>query len=286
MKLARMSRCGEVSLVLASGGGFFDLGATAEATGIPLPRDMYGAMLRAGDLSELIAAALPNAAPYDMEGAAFEAVLPSPGKILCVGTNYREHLLECGMPFPSAPVLFGKFSNAFAAHGQDIAIPSIVREADYECELVIVIGKRCKGAPRERALDFVLGYTCGNDLSARDLQFVSTQWLIGKTPDGFAPAGPWIVTAGDVNPDALDISTRVNGEVRQSANTSDMIFDCAEIISYASSIMTLEPGDLIFTGTPHGVAMGYPEGERPWLERGDIVEVSIEGIGVLRNKMV
>jgi 2-keto-4-pentenoate hydratase/2-oxohepta-3-ene-1,7-dioic acid hydratase in catechol pathway len=148
-----------------------------------------------------------------------------------------------------------------------------------------VIGRRGKGIAREDALSHVFGYTCGNDLSARDLQFLTSQWLIGKTADGFAPAGPHIRQLDGVDPDNLRILLRLNGETRQQASTADMIFDCAALISYISRTITLMPGDLIFTGTPEGVIQGYPEGERRWLKDGDVVEVEIEGLPPLRNTL-
>ena len=286
MKLAQMSRDGVTRLCLFEGDHVYDLQATANAAGVSIRFDMREAINRMDDLHSLLREARPYLVPFNMDGARFENLLTPPGKILCVGANYRKHIEESKMSVPTSPVLFAKFANAFAAHRQDIEIPAVTQKADYECELVLIVGKRGKNIPRARALSHLFGYTCGNDLSARDLQTVSTQWLIGKSPDHFAPVGPYAVLAGELNPNNLNIQTRVNGELRQSANTNDMLFDCAEIIRYASAIMTLEPGDLIFTGTPHGVAMGYPEGQQPWLKPGDVIEVEIEGIGTLENRMV
>ncbi len=208
-----------------------------------------------------------------------------PEKILCVGLNYIDHRKECD-EFPEAPkepVLFSKFANALAAHGEEIPLSPAARQYDYEAELVIVIGKTAKSVSTEQAPDYIFGYTAGNDLSARDLQFKSGQWLIGKSMDKFAPIGPRLVTADELDANHLAISCKLNGETRQSANTSDMIFSPAQIVAYASSLMTLKPGDIIFTGTPAGVILGKDDPDKQWIKAGDTVEVTIEGIGTLRN---
>ncbi|MET3697790.1 2-keto-4-pentenoate hydratase/2-oxohepta-3-ene-1,7-dioic acid hydratase in catechol pathway [Bacillus oleivorans] len=213
--------------------------------------------------------------------------LPSvinPEKIICVGLNYVSHVEEAKIQdIPKTPILFSKYGNALAAHNEVIPLPKNAEKIDYEAELVVVIGKEAKNVSEEEALSYVFGYSTGNDLSARDLQFTTSQWLLGKSLDGFAPVGPYLVTADEVNPTHLHIETKVNGEVRQSSNTQYMIFNCAAIISYISKHMTLKPGDLIFTGTPEGVILGYPEEKQQWLKSGDVVEVTIEGIGKLRN---
>lgn len=217
------------------------------------------------------------------ENIVYAPCVINPEKILCVGLNYMSHGAECKMDIPTSPVLFSKFNNALAAHEQEIFLPKHAEKFDYEAELVIVIGKEAVNVSKEDALSYVFGYTNGNDLSARDLQFVSGQWLLGKTCDHFAPIGPYLVTADGVDPNNLDIKCEVNGVVRQSSNTCDMIFDCATIVSYISKYMTLKPGDIIFSGTPSGVILGYPEGEQQWLKSGDKVIVSIEKIGDLVN---
>lgn len=208
----------------------------------------------------------------------------NPEKILCVGLNYLKHGIEFKATIPSTPTLFSKFNNALAAHNQIIQLPKSAEQFDYEAELVIVIGKKASNVSKEDALSYVFGYTAGNDLSARDLQLRTGQWLLGKTCDQFAPLGPYLVTVDEVaDPNSLDISCEVNGKTRQSSNTREMIFSCADIISYASQYMTLKPGDIIFTGTPNGVIKGYPEVEQCWLKSGDKVMVSIEKIGSLVN---
>lgn len=217
----------------------------------------------------------------------YAPIVSKPEKIICVGLNYISHAKESNMQIPTSPVLFSKFANALAAHQEPIRIPRDSEKVDYEAELVIVIGKTAKDVSEADALQYVYGYSAGNDLSARDFQFRSGQWLLGKTCDQFAPIGPYLVTADEVG-DAgnLHIQCTVNGEVRQSANTKDMIFNCATIISYVSHHMTLQPGDIIYSGTPEGVILGYPEDQQKWLQPGDTVAVSIEKIGTLTNVLV
>lgn len=210
-----------------------------------------------------------------------------PGKIVCVGLNYRKHAEETNAPIPEYPILFSKFNNALAGHGEDIPLPAVSEKVDYEAELAIVMGKTAKNVGKEHALDYVFGYCNANDLSARDLQMRTPQWLLGKTCDKFLPLGPYLVTADEVgNPNGLGIRCTVNGEVRQNSNTSDMIFHCGELVSYISRHMTLEPGDVILTGTPEGVVLGYPPEKQVYLQEGDIVTVEIEKLGALTNRMV
>lgn len=211
--------------------------------------------------------------------------ITQPEKIICVGLNYLNHRDECKITVPEVPLLFSKFNNTLAAHQQTIALPKTAVKFDYEAELVIVIGKEAAKVSAEEALSYVFGYTIGNDLSARDLQFLTGQWLLGKSCDHFAPIGPYVVTADEIDPQNLDISCSVNGVVRQSANTRDMIFDCATIVSYVSNYITLKPGDIIFSGTPGGVILGYPEEQQQWLKAGDTVTVSIEKLGSLQNTL-
>ena len=221
----------------------------------------------------------------DEDNIVYAPCVTNPEKIICIGLNYLDHANESKMEIPLSPVVFSKFSNALAGNKQEILLPINAKQFDYEAELVIVIGKTAESVSRENAMSYIFGYTIGNDLSARDLQFRTGQWLLGKTCDGFAPIGPYLVTADEVNPSDLEISCRVNGELRQQGNTKNMIFDCAYIVSYLSHHMTLKPGDIIFTGTPAGVILGYPEGKRVWLKSGDEVSVSIEKIGTLINKL-
>ncbi|MFN0226304.1 fumarylacetoacetate hydrolase family protein [Paenibacillus sp. KR2-11] len=218
----------------------------------------------------------------------FGPCVTDPGKIICVGLNYRKHAEETNAAIPEYPILFNKFNNTLTGHGHDVSLAErVTSQVDYEAELAIVIGKEAKDVPIEEALNYVLGYSCANDLSARDLQLRTAQWMLGKTLDGFAPLGPYLVTADEVgNPNELAISCTVNGETRQSSSTSDMIFRCDEIVSYISQHMTLKPGDIILTGTPQGVVLGLPESERVYLRDGDTVTVEIEKLGALTNRMV
>lgn len=217
----------------------------------------------------------------------FGPCVTHPNKIICVGLNYRKHAEETNAPIPQYPILFNKFSNTLTGHGHDIALPRVTKEVDYEAELVIVIGKQAKYISKEHALEHVYGYCCVNDLSARDLQMRTPQWLLGKSCDDFSPLGPYLVTADEVgNPNDLQISTTVNGRVRQNSNTADMIFHCDEVVSYISQHMTLYPGDIILTGTPEGVVLGDPVDKRVYLKDGDIVTISIEKLGSLTNRLV
>ncbi|WP_337100575.1 fumarylacetoacetate hydrolase family protein [Paenibacillus sp. YIM B09110] len=210
-----------------------------------------------------------------------------PNKIICVGLNYRKHAEETNAAIPLYPILFNKFNNTLAGHGEDIPLPKVSSEVDYEAELVIVIGKQAKYVAKEDALSHVFGYCNANDLSARDLQLRTPQWLTGKSCDKFSPLGPYLVTADEVgNPNELSIKCIVNGEVRQGSNTSDMIFNCEEIVSYISQYMTLVPGDIILTGTPEGVVLGKPAEERVYLQPGDVVSIEIEKLGSITNTMV
>ena len=218
----------------------------------------------------------------------FGPCVTNPQKILCVGLNYARHAKETGQPLPELPVLFNKFNNALNAHDSTVRVSAIpAKNFDYEAELVIVMGRRAYNVSDTEALSYVFGYATGNDFTARDLQSRSTQWMIGKACDGFAPLGPYLVTADLVsNPGNLKIECRVNGEVRQSSNTSDLVFNCAQIVSYASKLMTLEPGDVIFTGTPEGVIAGYPKDKQVWLKPGDKITTTIEKLGELRFSLV
>lgn len=210
-----------------------------------------------------------------------------PSKIICVGLNYRKHAEETNSPYPETPILFNKFNNTLTGHLHDISIPKVTEKLDYEVELGIVIGKPAKYISREEALEHIFGYFAANDLSARDLQMRTPQWLLGKSCDDFSPVGPYLVTANEVgNPNNLKLTTKVNGELRQNSNTSDMIFHCDEIVSYISQHMTLYPGDVILTGTPEGVVLGLPEDKQVYLKPGDQVTVEIEKLGTLTNSFV
>jgi len=204
-----------------------------------------------------------------------------------LGFNYRKHVMEVKVPMPTAPVLFNKYNNSLLAHRGTIRLPTkAAKKFDYEVELQVIMGKTARDVSEADALSYVFGYATGNDFSARDLQLrdgrSGSQFMIGKTPDGFFPVGPYLVGADIVgDPQKLAIECRVNGEQRQSSNTSDMIFPVAQIIAYASSIFTLKPGDIFSTGTPEGVILGKPEAEQVWLKAGDEVACSVEKLGEL-----
>lgn len=211
--------------------------------------------------------------------------VPNPGKIVCVGLNYRKHAEETGAAIPTSPVLFSKFLNTVSATDEDVPLTDAATQYDYEVELAVVIGETAKNVSQADALNSVFGYSTANDLSARDLQTRTSQWLLGKTMDKFMPIGPYLVTTDEVpDPQKLAIRTWLNGELRQNSNTDDMIFPVAEIISYISHHFTLDPGDVIITGTPEGVILGMDE--KRWMVPGDVVEVEVEGLGRLRNRMV
>jgi len=212
------------------------------------------------------------------------APIPEPGKVFCIGLNYRDHALESGSPIPNEPVVFSKFSQAVIGPEETIVLPRVAHEVDYEAELVVVIGKSGKNISREAAWKHVAGYTVGNDVSARDWQKgrPGGQWLLGKTPDTFAPTGPWLVTADEIgDPHALRVQLRLNGETMQNSSTKELIFGIDQLIAHVSQLVTLKPGDLIFTGTPPGV--GAARKPPVFLKSGDRVEVEIEAVGVLKN---
>jgi 2,4-didehydro-3-deoxy-L-rhamnonate hydrolase len=205
-----------------------------------------------------------------------------PGKIVCVGLNYRDHAEEQGLALPAFPLLFAKWPTAVVGHGDAIILPSVTSEVDYEAELGVVIGERARGVSLERAFEVVAGYVCANDVTARDLQFSDGQWTRLKSFDTFCPVGPEIVPASEVgDPQNLRIRCLVNGEPLQDSSTSHMVFGVAEIIAFVSEAITLEPGDLIATGTPAGV--GYTRTPPRFLAPGDEVSVEIERVGALTN---
>lgn len=213
-----------------------------------------------------------------------------PTQILCIGLNYRQHAVETGAKIPERPILFVKGINTLQHPGAPIEIPIRLAstEVDYECELAVVIGKPCKNVSRDRALDYVLGYTCANDVSARDhqIRLGGGQWCRGKFFDTFAPLGPRLVTTDEIpDPNALRISTLLNGQRVQDSNTSDMIFDIPTLIEYLSGSTTLVPGTVVLTGTPQGVGMAAKPSPR-WLRPGDSVSIEIESIGTLTNPVV
>jgi acylpyruvate hydrolase len=227
--------------------------------------------------AELLAASMP------VDGLRLGPPIPDPDKILCMGLNYRDHAAEAGLDLPTVPLFFAKFRNSLIGPGDQIVLPAAASgKVDYEAELAVVIGRRCRDVAAEDALEHVAGAMAFNDVSARDLQAQASQWTVGKAIDTFAPCGPALVLRDEISDlQALGIRTRVNGETLQDANTSLMVFGVAEAISFLTRVMTLEPGDMIATGTPAGVGMARQP--RIWLRDGDTVEVEIDELGTLHN---
>ncbi len=240
----------------------------------------------AGTMRDVIQTAnirsIEEGASYLLDDVKLLSPLTDPEKIICIGLNYHDHVIESNMQVPKVPVLFPKYNNCLIGQDDEVVIPSEVTQCDYEVELAVVIGKTAKKVPIDDAMDYVFGYTVMNDVSARDIQLNEPQWTRGKAIDGFAPTGPWIVTADEIdNPGNLGISLKLNGETMQNSNTKELIFDIPYLVSFLSNTITLRPGDIISTGTPPGVGMGKKP--QVWLKHGDVVEATVEGIGTLRN---
>jgi 2-keto-4-pentenoate hydratase/2-oxohepta-3-ene-1,7-dioic acid hydratase in catechol pathway len=211
--------------------------------------------------------------------------LPRPGKILCIGLNYRDHAIESKMELPKVPAVFTKFPNAVTGPGANVVIPKMTKQADYEAEMAVVIGQRARRIDSKNWQDYVFGYTILNDVSARDVQLSTSQWSLGKSFDTFAPIGPAVVGKDEItDPHVLDIKLSIDGEELQHSNTKELIFKVPDLIAYLSSIVTLEPGDLISTGTPAGVGLGRTP--QRWLRAGETMTVTVEKIGVLTNHIV
>jgi 2-keto-4-pentenoate hydratase/2-oxohepta-3-ene-1,7-dioic acid hydratase in catechol pathway len=292
MTLLTMRTGDRYTLGIKTGKGILDVAAAAKAfkSGAPVTTD---ALFAGGDqgLTALRDRALASGGKglfVDEARVEFGPCVTNPQKIVCVGLNYARHAKEVGQPLPKLPILFNKFNTTLNSHQGTVRVSAIpATNFDYEAELVVVMGRRASNVSEAEALSYVFGYATGNDFTARDLQSRSSQWMIGKSCDGFAPVGPYLVTSDLVgDPHKLKIECRVNGEVRQSSNTDDLVFNCAQIISYTSKLMTLEPGDLIFTGTPEGVIAGYPKDKQVWLKPGDKLTTTIEKLGELRFSLV
>jgi 2-keto-4-pentenoate hydratase/2-oxohepta-3-ene-1,7-dioic acid hydratase in catechol pathway len=235
--------------------------------------------------SRLLAQAIEKGWLTRRSEAYWLAPVPRPGKLICIGLNYRDHAAESNMAIPERPVVFSKFATAVIAPGEAVVLPGTSKQVDYEAELAVVIGRRAKSVGANRALEYVLGYTAFNDVSARDFQFADGQWQRGKSCDTFAPMGPTIVTADVIpNPHKLSIKLRLNGRTMQDSNTDNLIFGISQLISFLSETITLEPGDVIATGTPSGV--GFARKPPVFLKDGDQMEVEIEGLGILNSRVV
>lgn len=226
-----------------------------------------------------------EASTLTLDEVHLHAPVPNPGKILCIGLNYLDHCQEAGQPIPKHPLLFAKYSNALAGHREAIRLDGSSDEVDYEAELAFVIGKKAYHVSEDEAMDYVAGYVTANDVSARDVQFADSQWVRGKTFDTFCPLGPWLVTRDEVpDPHNLGIRCRVNGQTLQNSNTNQLIFKIPTLVSFLSHGITLEPGDIVLTGTPPGV--GFARNPKIFLQPGDSVEIEIEGVGLLQNPVV
>jgi 2-keto-4-pentenoate hydratase/2-oxohepta-3-ene-1,7-dioic acid hydratase in catechol pathway len=237
-------------------------------------------LLRAGALDSL---ALEDP-PQPLVGVRLLPPVPDPGKIICIGLNYRSHAEEQGAEPPETPTIFAKYRNALAAPGAEVALPSYSSKVDYEAEVAFVIGKRAKDVPEDRARDYVAGYMLLNDLSARDMQFATAQWMPGKVFDGAAPCGPWLVTPDEACPDdEITFELTLNGEVMQTGTTTDLVHGIPQLVAYLSKLMTLEPGDIVSTGTPAGV--GSLRDPRVWLKPGDEVVIESPTLGRLATKL-
>ena len=220
-----------------------------------------------------------------LDSVKLHAPVPKPDKFICIGLNYKDHAIESGMEIPELPTVFTKYPNAVCGHGDDIVLPKVSNEVDYEAELAFVIGKRCKNVAQEDWQDVVFGYSIVHDVSARDYQLATSQWTIGKTFDTFGPMGPTLVSKDEIaDPHNLRISLELNGRTLQDSNTKQFVFDIPYLVNYLSTVMTLEPGDVVSTGTPPGV--GFARKPPIFMKPGDEAVVKIEGLGELRNKCV
>jgi 2-keto-4-pentenoate hydratase/2-oxohepta-3-ene-1,7-dioic acid hydratase in catechol pathway len=272
--------------------GFQEPGVLADGEVIGLSGagfpDLMSAIAGGADALDRVqrwAGSAPGASRHDPDAVKLAAPIPRPPKIVCIGLNYRDHAIESNMPIPETPTVFAKFSTAVIGPGQPIVLPKASTRPDYEAEFAIVIGKRGRHIPEDRWREHVFGYTILNDVSARDFQMATSQWMIGKTFDTFAPIGPAIVTADEIDdPHNLAISLELSGEVLQDSNTSNLIFGVPKLVAYLSSVFTLEPGDIIATGTPSGV--GFARKPPRYLKAGDECRVRIEGLGELYNPVV
>jgi 2-keto-4-pentenoate hydratase/2-oxohepta-3-ene-1,7-dioic acid hydratase in catechol pathway len=283
MRLATIQTPAGPRAAVQRGDVFIDLFATDPG----LPASVRGLLEGGSDALRRAAAAAARPDAVRHGNVRLLPPVPDPPKIICIGLNYRDHAAETGAPIPREPVLFSKFTSALIGPEANIILPRVSHKVDYEAELVVVVGRAGKDLTEEQAAASIAGYTIGHDVSARDWQLEKDgrQWLAGKTFDTFAPTGPALVTADEVaDPTGLAIRLRLNGTVMQDSHTRQMIFAPKALLAYVSQVVTLQPGDLLFTGTPPGV--GVARKPQVFLKGGDVVEVEIEGLGVLRNPVV
>jgi 2-keto-4-pentenoate hydratase/2-oxohepta-3-ene-1,7-dioic acid hydratase in catechol pathway len=290
LTLCNLAHGGSPSLGVRTPKGILDVRRAAKARRLAVPATTDEVLRGVGtaNLLALVSEAGKASALVAEKDARFAPAVTSPGKIIMMGLNYRRHIAEVKAPTPTSPMFFNKYNCALNVHRGTIRLPTqVAKEFDYEVELVVVIGAKARDLEPAQALQAVWGYCTGNDFTARDLQRKTSQFMLGKTPDGFAPLGPWLVSADQVpDPQNLKLECSVNGQVRQSSNTGDMIYSCADLVSYASKHFTLEPGDIIFTGTPEGVIAGKPEAERVWLKAGDHIACEVGNLGRLEFDLV
>jgi 2-keto-4-pentenoate hydratase/2-oxohepta-3-ene-1,7-dioic acid hydratase in catechol pathway len=293
LTLLTMRQNGEYRLGVKTDHGILDVKAAAGLLHLPAPATMDDLLQNEDgpNLNALVDAALKAASAkkafLQEDAIEYGPVVTRPEKIVCIGLNYKHHAKEINQPIPKQPILFNKFNNTLNAHKGKIKLPvDVATKFDYETELVIVIGKETRNVSEADAGSYIAGFATGNDFSARDLQLeTGGQWMIGKTPDQFAPLGPYLVTADQVDGDNLALQTWVNGELRQNSNTNDMIFGSKTLVSFISRHMTLRGGDIIYTGTPEGVIQGKPVDKRIWLKPGDKVVSSLEKLGKLEFEL-
>ncbi len=279
MRLVTYSHAGAAPAAgIVLDGRVVSLQAIGYADVVSFLRDGDAAIAKAGGLSA-------DASAPKLEDVKLHAPVPKPDKFICIGLNYRDHAIESGMDIPELPTVFTKYPNAVCGHEDDVILPSVSKQVDYEAEFAFVIGKRCKNVPKENWKDVVFGYTIVHDVSARDYQLATSQWTIGKTFDTFGPMGPTLVSKDEIeDPHNLRISLDLNGKTLQDSNTSQFVFDIPYLVNYLSTVMTLEPGDVISTGTPPGV--GFARKPPIFMKPGDEAIVKIEGLGELRNRCI
>jgi 2-keto-4-pentenoate hydratase/2-oxohepta-3-ene-1,7-dioic acid hydratase in catechol pathway len=278
MKLATFKADGSERIGVVANEGLIEL--------TDLAPDMTALIAGWPDLKDKVLARVREGKPhYALKNVQLMAPVPRPQKVMAIGLNYADHIAESGAQTPEKQIWFAKLGHAVNGPNDPIQIPRVSKAVDWEAELVFVIGKRCRHVTKEDAPGVIFGYACGNDVSVRDWQFHTAQWLVGKSFDTHAPIGPWIVTADEIgDPHDLGIRCLVNGEIKQNSNTSNLVFNCFDQIAYLSQAMTLEPGDMIFTGTPGGVGQSMKPPQ--FLKAGDTVRVEIDKIGVIEAKMI
>jgi acylpyruvate hydrolase len=288
MKLVTFTRDGAAQLGALTQRDGRDVVIDLNQAAPELPSDMI-AFLAGGETNRTLAAQAldnpPSKAVLDRSAVRLAAPIPRPGKIICIGLNYRDHAAESNTELPAYPTVFAKYASCIIGPGESIVIPRVTSQVDYEGELAVVIGRRARNVAEADALSYVAGYAPFNDISARDYQMRTSQWTIGKTFDTFGPIGPALVTADEIaDPHALDIRVSIGDQVLQSSNTKHLIFTIPQLIAYLTSVMTLDPGDVIATGTPAGV--GAARKPPRWLLAGDVVRVEIDGLGALENPVI